>query len=400
MPHQVIIRNPGFLLLWGAHAVSTFGDALTTLTLVLLITERTHSVAAVGGLAVVLALPGIAIGLLSGVYVDRGDRRRIMVVGDVCRAVLLIALAAGAATSAGLPFLYAIAFLQAVVGTFFDPARAALMQVIVPEDEQVRANSLIQTATVTAELAGTALAGVLVAVMHTYWVSFAADAVTFALSAALVLAIRHVPAVPAGRHRPAWAAVAEGLRVVRATPALRAVLLVFGALAFALTPMAVMLTPYVVDTLHITVGWLGPIQAGDTVGTIIGGALLALVARRVRPRGLVLAGMVALGALIASIAVTTTVAGLMAVYFVFGLLTVTVQTGIGALTQSEVDNALMGRFIGLMSIVPNAVSVLSLAFSGAVGAALGVRTMFVVSGAVLAGGTAVAWYQLRTPRSA
>ncbi|SDM58352.1 hypothetical protein SAMN05421869_14826 [Nonomuraea jiangxiensis] len=109
--------------------------------------------------------------------------------------------------------------------------------------------------------------------------------------------------------------------------------------------------------------------------------------------------MAALGVLIACIAVTTTVAGLLAVYFVFGLLTVAVQTGIGALTQSEVDNALMGRFVGLMSIVPNTVSVLSLAFSGAVGAALGARTMFVISGAILACGTAVAWYLLRTPRT-
>ncbi|SDM58439.1 hypothetical protein [Nonomuraea jiangxiensis] len=49
MPHHTITRNRKFLLLWGAHAVSTFGDALTSLTLILLITERTHSVAAVGG---------------------------------------------------------------------------------------------------------------------------------------------------------------------------------------------------------------------------------------------------------------------------------------------------------------------------------------------------------------
>jgi MFS family permease len=125
--------------LWAAHSISMFRDALTTMTLVLLITERTHSVAAVGALTAVIAVPGIAVGLLAGAYVDRRDRRRIMIVADVARAGLLALLAIATLVPVDLVALYVIAFLQSVVGTFFEPARAALMQVIVPADEQVRA---------------------------------------------------------------------------------------------------------------------------------------------------------------------------------------------------------------------------------------------------------------------
>ncbi|MFB9838624.1 MFS transporter [Actinoallomurus acaciae] len=386
-----IARDPRFRALCAAQGVSTFGDALTTLTLILLVTERTHSVPAVGALTVVIAVPGIVIGLVSGAYADRWDRRRTMIAADVLRAVLLGVLASVVLLTSALLPVYAIALAEAAVGTLFNPARAALTQVIVPAGEQVRANSLIQTTTVVGELAGATLAGLLVTTLHTYGVSFAVDAVTFGVSAVLIRAIPRSSPVPAEEHGSTWAAVMDGVRAVRSAPALRALLLVFGALTFALSPMAVLLTPYVVDTLHISTGWVGLIQSGDTAGNILGGVLITLVARRVRPRALIICGMSALAVLIASFAWTTTVAGLLAAYSVFGLLTVVIQTGIGAVTQTEVDNALMGRFIGLMSVVPGIVSVLAMSFSGLAGAALGIRNIFLVSGAVLATTTALAW---------
>ncbi|HEX3781549.1 MAG TPA: MFS transporter [Pseudonocardiaceae bacterium] len=379
-----VARNPRFLALWTAQSISTFGDALTTLTLILLVTERTRSVAAVGGLTVTIAVPGIVIGLISGVYVDRWDRRRIMIASDVCRAALLATLALVTLTTPNLLTIYLITFLQASVGTLVNPARAALTQVIVPVEELVRANSLIQTTTVLGELAGTTLAGILVAVPHTYWISFAVDAATFALSAVLIATIRHSPGTPVDEHRSAWTAIGEGLRAVRSSPVLRALLLVFSALTFALSPMAVLLAPYVVDTLHISTGWIGLIQAGDTAGNLVGGALIVLAANRVTPQALIITGMITLAALIAAIGLATTVATLLVVYFVFGLLTVAIQTGIGALTQTEVDNTMMGRFIGLMSITPSTVSVLAMAFCGSLGAVLGIRNVFVISGVVLA----------------
>ncbi|GLY82805.1 MFS transporter [Actinoallomurus iriomotensis] len=390
-----IARDPRFLALWTAQSVSTFGDALTTLTLILLITERTHSLPAVGALTVVIAVPAIVIGLLSGAYADRWDRRRTMIASDFLRAVLLGVLAAVVLFTPTLFPVYAIALAQAAVGTFFNPARAALMQVIVPSGEQVRANSLIQTTTVIGELAGTTLAGLLVMTLHTYWVSFTVDAVTFAASAVLISTIPRPSPTPAEEQQSTWAAITDGMRAVRSSPALRALLLVFSALTFALSPMAVLLTPYVVDTLHISTGWVGLIQSGDTAGNILGGVLIALLARRVRPRALIIFGMSALAALIASLAWTTTVVGLLAAYLVFGLLTVAIQTGIGALTQTEVDNALMGRFIGLMSIVPSTVSVLAMTFSGLAGAALGIQNIFLISGAVLATATVLSWRSFR-----
>ncbi|EWC63310.1 hypothetical protein UO65_1308 [Actinokineospora spheciospongiae] len=390
-----IARDRRFLALWGAHSISTLGDALTTLTLILLVTEKTHSVAAIGGLTLVIAVPGIVIGLLAGAYVDRHDRRRIMILSDALRAVLLLALAVSVVSRPGLPVLYLIAFLQAAVGTFFEPARAGLMQVIVPAEEQLRANSLMQTTTVIGELTGATAAGVLVATLHTHWIAFTVDAATFAVSALLIAMIRRTDNTPACEPQTTWAAITDGLRAVRSSPALRGLLLVFSALTFALSPMAVLLAPYVVDTLHISTGWIGVIQSGDTAGNLIGGVLVLVLAKRINPRLMIITGMVLLAALIAALPLAATVVALLVAHLIFGLLTVSIQTGIGALIQTEVDNALMGRFMGLMSIIPSTVSIFGMAFAGSFGALLGIQTVFVTCGAVLAVGTALAWSQFR-----
>lgn len=401
MPNAVripaIARDRRFLALWAAQSVSTFGDSLTTVTLILLVIQRTHSVASVGALTVAIAVPSIVIGLLSGAYVDRHDRRRIMITSAAGRAVLLAALAILALSSPSVLTLCLVAFLQATVGTFANPARAGLLQIVIPADEQVRANSLIQTTTVTGELAGTTLGGVLVAALHVYWISFTIDAATFALSAVFVATIRPNPITRTVQGTTTWSSVTGGLRAVRSSPVLRGLLLVFGALAFALSPMAVLLAPYVVDTLHISAGWIGVIQSGDTAGNILGGVVLTVAAGRLRPRALTVTGMLLLAGVIASLAWATTVPALVGGYFMFGLITVMIQTGMGALAQSEVDNALMGRFTGLMAVIPGTVSVLGVAFGGALGAALGVRPVFAISGAVLAISTVLAWHQFRAP---
>jgi hypothetical protein len=110
--------------------------------------------------------------------------------------------------------------------------------------------------------------------------------------------------------------------------------------------------------------------------------------------------MLGLSVLLAALTLTRTVAGLVVVSVTFGLLTVALQTGIGALSQIAVDNALMGRFVGLMAVVPGIVSVVAMTFAGTAGAAFGVRAVFLAGGAVLAVTTASAWRGLRRPSGA
>jgi MFS family permease len=122
-----VLKIRDFRLLWLGQVISNFGDSLTALAVLLLINKITDgSTSAVALGAIVQALPQVTIGLLAGVYVDRLDRKRIMIISDLLRGVMVLGFIPVASPDT-LWLLYLIAFVQASVGAFFTPARTAFM---------------------------------------------------------------------------------------------------------------------------------------------------------------------------------------------------------------------------------------------------------------------------------
>src|SRR6187551_3841887 len=85
-----VLRLPDFRRLWAAQGISDVGDGLTMLTLMLLVNQLTGSTLALAAVAIALAIPPLTIGLVAGTYADRWDRRRIMLVSDSLRAVVVL----------------------------------------------------------------------------------------------------------------------------------------------------------------------------------------------------------------------------------------------------------------------------------------------------------------------
>ena len=84
-----IFRNRSFTLLWTASLLSTIGSALTSLAASILVYRLTGSALSVGLMLMATAGPSLVVGLVAGVFVDRLDRKRIMLVANVIRAVLI-----------------------------------------------------------------------------------------------------------------------------------------------------------------------------------------------------------------------------------------------------------------------------------------------------------------------
>jgi MFS family permease len=165
-----------FRLLFVGQAMSNWGDGLTTITLLILTQRLTGSVSAVAGTAIAVALPQLLLGMLAGVYVDRWDRRKVMIVSDIARGLLVVGFVfVGSADRLWL--LYGIAFLQAAVGTFFNPAKGALIPRVVGSGNLLAANSMMETSRVVFSLLGTAAAGVWAGVGDVLWPIFVADAI-------------------------------------------------------------------------------------------------------------------------------------------------------------------------------------------------------------------------------
>jgi MFS family permease len=391
-----VLQYRDFRLLWLAQSISTFGDALTTLTLVLLINRLTGSTADIATLTILIAVPGVVLGLFAGVVVDRYDRRQIMLMSDLMRAAFILGFML-VHTREHLWLLYGLALVQASVGAFFTPARGALVQVVLPDAERLQAHALTETSFTLAELAGTALAGVLVGATGTFFLSFVIDAATFCTSFALVRLVRtHALPPPSSQPNP-WRELMKGLKVIGSSRLLIAILLTGGLMFLGGAAIQVLLIPFSLNVLHVPVVWSGVLGAGSVVGTVLGGVALTRWAGRLKPTHLLIGGLFSFAALIAAMGLTPNAWVLALIILGFGVTLVVLQSSFSTLIQNTVSNDLMGRVGSIFTVVMQTSNILSLLIAGILGTVIGIRQVFFLLAALMALSGFVAILMMGTP---
>jgi MFS transporter, DHA3 family, macrolide efflux protein len=389
-----LVRNREFVLLWVAQAISSFGDALTNLALIAVVNQLTGSTAAIATLTILVAVPTVSMGLIAGALVDRLNRKTTMVVSDAIRAVLVLGLVLGlvlVSSQDRLWLIYTLSFLQAAVGTFFNPARGALLGKVVPAEQMVQASSLTQTTQVIASLLGTTMAGVLIGGNHsesTFWIVFGLDALTFAISAVLVALLRTSGAVQIEgsptNPRAVLKSILEGLRLIGQSPTLLAIMVSAMIAVFGFGAFDVLMVPFMTRDLHIPLTWFGALELASTVGLISAGALSALLASRLKFNVLIGGGLLVLALATFPMSLVVNVWGMIAVSFALTFFSTPLNISIGAFIQAKVPNEILGRVGASLNVVIQSSSLLSMAFSGVLAANIGVRGVFVFSAALCA----------------
>lgn len=384
---KTLLQNRNFRFLWIAQVVSDFGDSLTNIALLFLINSLTGSAAAVATMFIVLTIPQITFGLVAGVYVDRLDRKRIMILSDLARGFMVLGfIAVGSRDLIWL--LYVVAFVQASVGTFFNPARGALLPNIVPESSLLAANSLSQTSRIIVGVLGTAVSGALIGVFGIFWPAFTVDAVTFFVSMLLVSRIRaashNASAATAARGnvRAIFTQLAEGLKVIGRTPALKGTLVAAAVAMLGIGAVNVLIIPLIVNDLHVSATWFGAIEFVQTSAMILSGSLVVVLARRFKPSGIVSMSMVIIGVATLGLALVSSVWHLFPVLFIVGFIMTPMQASIATLVQTSTDDKLRGRVGASLNTVVSTTNLVSMALAGVLASMLGVREVFVIGGLV------------------
>jgi MFS family permease len=186
-----LLRHPNFARLWGAATVSLFGTQVSQIAIPFIAAVLLNASAAeVGLLTTIEFLPFLLFTLPAGVWVDRFPKKRILVLGDLGRAVMLasipVAYAFGALT---IWQLYLVGFVNGVMTVFFDVADQSYLPTILERDELVEGNSKLQVSGSSAQILGQPLGGGIVALLSAP-VAVLVDAASFVGSAALILSIR------------------------------------------------------------------------------------------------------------------------------------------------------------------------------------------------------------------
>jgi MFS family permease len=387
-----LLRIKDYRYLWSAQVLSDFGDSLTNLTLLILIQRLTGSTVALAGLMISIALPTLVFGTLAGVYVDRLDRRKAMLISDLARALVVLGFLF--ARSAELvPVIYAIAFVQAGIGTVFNPARAAFLPAVVGTEKLLAANSVSQTSRIVFNLLGTGVAGILAAVGDTLAPAFMVDSATFLISFLLISRIR-TSGVPqeSDEESRVWAQMKSGFRVMISSRPLRAVLVSLSVTMLGLGAVNVLFVPFLIEDLMVSEAFLGAIEASQVAGLVISGTVVAVLATKLRPSILVSLGLVGVGVFVGAISGVTAVWQLMILLFFVGLSVGPVQAGANTLSQTLIEDSMRGRVGGALNTLISAANVTSIGLAGVAAAAIGTRNVFLASGAlVLVSGILAFW---------
>jgi MFS family permease len=376
------LRHRDFRLLWTGMCVSLLGDGIFLVAMAWQVYALSNAPTALAVVGITMTVPTIAFLLLGGVISDRLDRRRIMLATDVVRGLAVGLLALLSLT--GALELWHVAAIAAVYGAgtaFFSPAFDALVPELLPADELAQANALDQfVRPIALRLAGPALGGVLIEVLGV-GTAFALDSVSFAVSAAALLAMAaRVRSAPVARDSVARDMLV-GLRYIRSHVWLWATF-ASAAIAYLLfMGPAEVLLPYIIkNDLHGSAADLGIVFAAGGIGSV---ACAVVIGQRGLPRRDITFMYVTwtLATLaVAGYGLSSAVWQLMLASLAFNALETAGTIVWATAKQRHVPAVLLGRVSSLDWLISIGLLPLSFALTGPVSGAIGAQTTLIAAG--------------------
>jgi len=375
-----VLARPRFRRLWIGQAVSYFGDMMNTTGLAIMLYLVTGSPAMVALGLIVKAAPTILFGLMAGPFVDRFDRRRLMIFSDLSRALLTVTIPFFALN--WLPGVFIAVFMVATASAFFNPAKQALVPNLVPSTLLVRANSLISSSEKTMELLGYSLAGVIAAVIG--WLPlFLIDAATYLFSAVSLLGIPDEKRTSRTSEYSLLGDIRQGMSFILRNAALRSTMaLTFFAASFGgLTFPTLVILSY--QALHAGAAGYGLLEAVIGAGSIVGALVVAEVTGRYRAGNLILVGVGGLGLMYALAGLASTLWFAVIFLFLAGLINMIYYVPLISFTQAEAADNVRGRVMSSRFLLVQLGLLVGMATAGPLTERVGAQVVFVSSGVLL-----------------
>jgi MFS family permease len=402
-----VLANPRFMALFASQILTQVGGNMVLFGLTVEVFSLTRSSTSVSILLLTFLVPAVVFGAIAGVFVDRFDRRWILVGTNVARAALFAGLAF---VPDNLVAIYVVTAIVATLTTFFAPAEAAMIPLVVKNNQLMTANGLFIFALQASFVLGFAVLGPLAQnIVGTQWLIIIVAA-AYALAGLMCLVL---PAAPPTEERSrtlrsAGSAVAstmsqlrEGIGYIRR----------HRNIVWSLTYLAV------TSSLIGVVGVLGPDLAVSVlgleeddfvivvlplgVGLVVGILVLNLYGRLISRRRLIEAGMVALGIALVILGLAQRIDYLSDGSGAVSLLTVVVVVAFAAgicyafvavpaqtSLQEELPSDVRGRVFGVLNMLVSLASFIPIIIVGPLADAIGSSSVIVIS-ALIVGGVGV-----------
>lgn len=314
-----VLRQRGFAALWFAQLVSRIGDSIHEVAIIWVVYEVTGDPTLIALVALASFVPNLVVSVPAGVLVDRFNRKHVLVVAEAVRGVAVLAIPFVGEGPLLVPVVVVVALLASTMEAFFGPAQQALIPRLVEAEDLDAANSLNNLTLSTSRLFYI-VGGIIVGIGGSF-VAFYVNSATFLVAATVLLAIpatsgrpeeqpvtRDEPpdatdetvVEPAGGIGPGaddeadpsiLSEAHEGIKFIRGSPVLVAIITIGVFVDFAFVPLVVVLPVFASVVLGgggATYGYLlGAFFVGTLVGNLLVGGLRSAVDRH---RGPVMVG--------------------------------------------------------------------------------------------------------------
>jgi MFS family permease len=398
-----VLRQRDFSLLWFGGVLSVIGDYFLFIALPFFVYERTGSVLATGAMFAAETVPRLLFGSVAGVFVDRWDRKRTMVISDLSRALILLPLLAVAA-GGPLALVYAVAFVEASVSMLFLPAKSATIPNLVAERDLTAANSLDSLGEEVPSLIGPLLGGALLGVVGLSGLVLL-DVGTYLTSALLISMIGAPTAAPdeepdvtAEVAVSAWAnALKEWLGGLRLIGRDRSIAVLFGVISVATVGEGAVTVLWIIffrDVLGSGAQEFGYFIAAYGVGGILGGILLGWSSRLIDETRLFALSLIANGLLLIAIFNIAVLPVMVALAVLAGVTVVGWFVTSQTLLQKWVPDRYRGRVFGAYETTQALTLLVGMGVAVVLEGLLGVIVVLSLVGAVWSLAGVVAWSML------
>jgi MFS family permease len=374
-----LLVNKQFAQIWLSGAVSSVGDSVFDITVLLWISTvlargQPWAPAAASGVLIAVLVPTIVVGPLAGVYVDRWDPRRTMLWSDAIRAVLVGGLVALPLLPPGalpvtvqLVTVYAVVVLNTVVSRFFTPARFTIIADIVPADDQSRASGITQGTSAAAGIIGPPLAAPLLFTAGIEW-ALILNALSFVLSYVVIRNVR-MPDVEVQRSATGdgtgfWREFRVGLQTMMRSRVIRTMVIVGVIANIAAQVFNALGVFFVITNLHTQARFFGFQDTMLGTGVVIGAAVAGWLGVRLGPARTIWVSLVLFGLFLGVYARMSSFLIALGVLLLAAIPLGAMNTAVSPLLVRTVPREVLGRVFATFIPAIQSMSILGVAVAG------------------------------------
>jgi MFS family permease len=383
-----LLRQRNFGLLWFGGLISFIGDWVLFVSLPLYILDLTKSVVAMGTLFLVNVIPSLFLGSVAGVFVDRWDRKRILVITNLM-LVPLYSLLFLFDTPGMVWVVYLVGFTGNLIRQLLNPAEMALLPKLVGESDLAGANALNSLSNNLARLVGPALGGVAFAVLG-FHASVLIDVATFALAGLLIACITAPPEVTRAEPHPhdetmsagkkmrtEWV---EGLQMIRGNRMLVGLITLLGILSLVDGVVTVLLAVYVQQGLGGGSPELGWLMTAQAVGGLTGSLFVARINRKFPPWLTIGVGFILFGILEFFVFAFPVLISNLILLVIMGVPIMALEVSAITLFQNVTEDRVRGRVFGIYGTISGVLLLIGRGFATLVGGQVNVPVLLAAVG--------------------